>query len=228
MDNLDAETIDSLLKNYPEGWKYEVPKLDRLGRIVRSRRPISLTRNELIKISDWKAGRRNRERLPKQEDEDTVLNKTMKAFAKEKDKERIRYLVSPWHGGFGMDGVGIPVGSAILRFIFPDKYGCVDWRNWYVLSQEKNELGRKNELFDIPPLPTLRNPYSSIGIRIDSYCNYLSIIRELAKNHPQRSKHEGEVLIITELVKEFSKRTPAEIDMALFSYSWGFIVKPRA
>jgi len=223
MDNLSAEVIDELLKDYPKKWMNDVPKLDKLGAIIRSRNPICLSLIELIQISDWKAGERNRGRLPKLKS--IVRHKTMKAFAEENDSERMRCLVSPWSSGSGIDGVGVPLGSAVLRFIFPDKFGCVDWRNWYVLSQCQNEDGKDNVLIEEPLLPALENPYSSVEIGINFYCNYLQIIREIAKRHPQRTELGATLPLTSGLLRGFPERTPAEIDMALFSYSWAFIGK---
>lgn|GEM_PF-4360323 len=223
MHHLDGDLIDSLLLAYPEMWRDRVPQLDKIGRAVRSRVPIRLTRDGLIAISDWKAGERNRKRLPTSNN--SVLLKTQIAFEKKSDREKMSHLISSWSKGCGMKGVGVPLASAILRFVYPDRYCCVDWRNWYVLSRTENKLGDKNRLFNKALLPSLDNPFSSNEITVSMYIEYMRIVRWLAQEHSDRSEQGGNLFFLKELVEDYCCRTPAEIDMALFSYSWMFIKK---
>lgn len=217
ISEFDAEVIDQLLEQYPRMWRDEVPKLDRIGKEIRNRKPIRLMREDLFRIANWKSVGRSERHLPK--DSGVIEQQTQKSLEMGDDIEKVRYLTK-------INGVGLPIASAILRFVFPDKFGCVDWRNWFVLSQSSNEEGEKNSLFNLPLLAPLNNPYSSIEIRNDysKYTEYLKIIRYLAEKYPERTRKGEKLPIISEL-KEYSKRTPAEIDMALFSYSWKFIKK---
>jgi hypothetical protein len=191
--------------------------------MVRTRIPIRLTRDELIAISDWKAGAGNRKRLPT--NNRVVMSKTRSALEKETDEDKMNHLISSWNGGSGMRGVGVPLASAILRFVYPDKYCCVDWRNWYVLSHAENEFGDQNRLFKEPLLSGLDDPYASAEITVSLYSDYLRVVRKLAQDHSARSRQEGGLVLTKELVKDYHLRTAAEIDMALFSYSWVFIKK---
>ena len=114
------------------------------------------------------------------------------------------------------------MASTILRFVYPDEYCCVDWRNWLVLSYQRHpRTGKTNQLFDSPPLNQLLNPFSSNTIRSQDYVRYLSVIRDLARNAP-RAESEKSLDILSVLFRHYGERTPAEIDMAIFSYSWDF------
>lgn len=122
------------------------------------------------------------------------------------------------------------MASALLRFVHPDFYGTVDWRNWYVLSRPNNRRGDNNLLFKVfrkPLLEPLSNPSSSEEITPILYVEYLEVIRGLAERFAKRSDRANRLEIIKEIKGEYPKRTPAEIDMALFSYSWNFLPKKK-
>jgi len=97
--------------------------------------------------------------------------------------------------GFGAETGSRKMVSAVLRFLDPEKYGTVDYRNWAILS---NTGGR---FLDDPLLPPIaENLSKSRHAEIDtqSYLRYLKVIRKLAKDYDY---------------------LPADIDMALFAYS---------
>lgn len=217
--DLNAETIDLLLERYPERWAVDVPRLDRIGKRMRSREPIYATKEELTEIVSWKRPATGR-KFARGNTSSDVESVSRKAFSKQSDSERIRELTL-------LDWVGVPMASAVLRFVWPDSYGTIDWRNWYVLSNTKNRVEKENDLFRDPLLRSISSVqgHSSVGINFNRYVEYLGVIRSLAEEHPKRSERAEQLPIIRELVKEYPERTPAEIDMALFSYSWDFIVK---
>ena len=197
---LNAAIIDEWLSRYPAQWKWRTPELERMGRAIRFRTPLGLYRKDLVAISEWKAGVRNTGRLPK--DEELVCQISQRAFSQSAEEKRILGLVGPQLPvkGYGFSGVGIPVASAILRFAWPDRYGCVDWRNWYVLSKVEGPTGQKNEFFTQPQLSPLANPRASLGISCKHYQTYLKILRALAECYPTRTQKAKGIVVLKELL----------------------------
>jgi len=97
--------------------------------------------------------------------------------------------------GFGAKSGSRKMVSAILRFLDPDKYGTVDYRNWAILSNTGGQF-LDNPL--LPPLAESLDESRKVDIDTENYLRYLKIIRKLAKDYDN---------------------TPADVDMALFSYS---------
>jgi hypothetical protein len=214
----DAPVIDGWLGRYPARYERRVSTLDQLGLEIRNRRPVSLRAAELRAIADWKSGGRSRRHLP--EDNLLVERVTREAFQLQGDASIVGALTSG-----ALPGVRVGVASAVLRFIWPDRYGCVDWRNWYVLSVTRSALGDVNELFADPLLKPLSSPYSSPEITPSLYAEYLKVIRKLAADHPERTDRAARLPFIRPLVMRFPERTPAEIDLALYAYSQDFAKK---
>jgi len=217
--DFNAETIDLLLKCYPEKWRHDIPRLDRIGKRMRNREPMYGTKEELTQIVSWKRAATGR-KFARKNTSSAVESVSRKAFSKRSESEKIWELTR-------LEQVGVPMASAILRFVWSDSYGTVDWRNWYVLSNIMNRVGKENDVFNKPLLSSLSSVkrYSSSGITVNRYREYLRVIRSLAEKYPNRTEGGKKLPIISELVRDYSKRTPAETDMALFSYSWLFIVK---
>lgn len=104
--------------------------------------------------------------------------------------------------GFGTTEQGSrKMVSAVLRFLDPQKYGTVDWRNWCLLSNTGSDL------FTSPLLEGQGSDVErtkDLSIDTGHYLQYLGQIRRLARE---------------------CRMTPAEVDMALFAYSiqvWPF------
>lgn len=97
--------------------------------------------------------------------------------------------------GFGAKSGSRKMVSAILRFLDPDKYGTIDYRNWAILS---NTGGKFLDDPLLPPLAESLNESRNVDIGTQNYLHYLKIIRKLAKDYGY---------------------SPAEVDMALFAYS---------
>ncbi|RLI81078.1 hypothetical protein DRP07_08070 [Archaeoglobales archaeon] len=97
--------------------------------------------------------------------------------------------------GFGRGTKSRKMVSAVLRFLCPDFYGTVDYRNWAILS---NTGGRYFKEKLLEPLADDLDRSSKKDINTGQYIEYLKIIRKLA---------------------ERCNMTPAEVDMALFSFS---------
>jgi len=216
---MDEGLIDLYLETYPKEWGSAVPQLDKIGRRIRNRKPMYGTKQEILDIVSWKRGATGA-KFDNENSEDDVKKTTEKALAKEKVTEKVEMLSE-------LNQVSTAMASAILRFVNPHEFGTVDWRNWYVLSQPTNTQGQNNILFKKQLLNSLNNPYLSTEITSDLYMVYLTVIRELATKFPERTEKGKQLGIIEEIINEYPHRTPAEIDMAIFSYSWTFIIKPE-
>jgi len=212
---MDAAIIDLYLEKYPEKWGSAVPHLDAIGRGIRNRKPMYGTREEIYEIVSWKRGPTGA-KFYDENSEDDVRKTTEKALAKEKVAEKVEILAE-------LNQVSTAMASAILRFVNPSEFGTVDWRNWYVLSQPTNTHNENNVLFNKGLLKALDNLYSSVEITSNLYMVYLTVIRELATKFPKRTEKGKQLRIIKEIINEYPHRTPAEIDMAIFSYSWEFL-----
>lgn len=92
--------------------------LERVGGLIRKQGYLTL--DQLVEISDWKAGRRNRRHIKKNKPEN-VVRITRHALSFEDDESRVRALHSP-----NLHGVRVPVVSAILTFYDPERYGVID------------------------------------------------------------------------------------------------------
>jgi hypothetical protein len=114
-----------------------------------------LTRSEFLKICDWKSSRPRR--LYESNSAQSIRKISEKAFAADDELQRMETLTS-------LNGVGIPVGSAILTLTDPASYGILDIRVWQLLylygSVSSNPYGR--------------------GFSLQNWIDYLNCIRMLA------------------------------------------------
>ncbi len=117
----------------------------RFARLRLQRRPLYLTCDEFDQILKWKLGRqygRQRERR-KANTEEVIRTVTSAAFAIEHPDEeyelelRMSILCS-------LRGVGVPVASAVLALVFPEKYAVIDFRGW------RQVFGEEKRIFSIP------------------------------------------------------------------------------
>lgn len=206
------ETIDQWLSSYPQEWGKKIPDLDEIGRRIRNRTEPYATLGEVREIIDWKWRGAGSE-FEKLNSMTQVVETTRKALAKTSAEDVVEELRH-------MGQVRTPMASAILRFVCPDKFGTVDWRNLYVLSHSSNEYGRPNALFETPVMKVSDDRKEIPPAR---YVSYLWVIRKIAQTHPSRTEKAERLFILKELRDEFHSRTVAEVDMAIFSYSWHFI-----
>ena len=205
------KTIDQWLSSYPQKWRRKIPDFDRIGRRIRNRNEPYATLEEIKEIVDWKWRGAGSE-FEEMNSSVQVQEITRKAFAKTSDENMVEELSH-------MGQVRTPMASAILRFVYPDKFGIVDRRNLYVLSHSSNEHGQPNALFETRAMKVCDQGEE---IPASRYVSYLSIIRKIAQDYPSRTKQAERFSILEELRNEFRNRTVAEIDMAIFSYSWQF------
>lgn len=77
------------------------------------------TREEFLAIVDWKSARARP--LAERNTEEAIVEATRRAFAADDEVTRLVSLLA-------LDGVGVPVASALLHFAFPDRYPILDFR----------------------------------------------------------------------------------------------------
>jgi thermostable 8-oxoguanine DNA glycosylase len=130
--------------------------------IYSTRVPFYLTIDELDEILHWKLRKQFYRQLKIRERNTDILIRTItqSAFAIEnadenyETKQKLKMLVK-------LNGVQIPVASAILTLCYPDKYSVIDFRGWRQIYGEVKK-------------------YSNYTTR--EYINYLSIIKQMATN----------------------------------------------
>ncbi len=109
----------------------------RFARLRRERQPLYLTQSEFDDISKWKLrGQYGRQReIRAVNTEGTIETVTGAALS----------IVHPDQGYEAelkvgilccLRGVGVPVASAVLALVFPEKYGVVDFRGWRQVFDE--------------------------------------------------------------------------------------------
>jgi hypothetical protein len=84
------------------------------------------TRDNLIEIFDWKTKGRGRSRISKNTD-DEISDALILAASARTDRAALAVLL-------GLRGVAIPVGSAILTAVAPERYSIIDFRALWSLS----------------------------------------------------------------------------------------------
>jgi len=106
------------------------PYFERMSKVLQKRG--YLLKKEFVSIGKWKA-ERQKGRHENNNDED-VESATKEALeASDRDKIKILRL---------LEGVGIPVASAILTVVYPKEYCVIDYRTWRALLWLR-ELAKK-------------------------------------------------------------------------------------
>ena len=115
-----------------------------------------LKKSELILICKWKSPRTIR--LIESNSASIIRNKTKEALKTKSEKVRLDLLVT-------LQGVSIPMASAILMLTNPQRYGVIDIRVWQLLYAMKNVSENKR----------------GVGFNFQNWYKYLMIIRYFAK-----------------------------------------------
>ncbi len=111
----------------------------KLQRLRRERQPMYLTLEEFDEILQWKLrGQYKRQEKTRQINSEDVIQTVTRAALSishpDEDYEtelRLRILCS-------LRGVGVPVASAVLALVFPEKYAVIDFRGWrQIFGEEK-------------------------------------------------------------------------------------------
>ena len=115
-----------------------------------------LTRRELEKICRWKSARAIH--LVRANGSAHVRAMTELALQTRSEKRRIEALTA-------LKGVSLPMASAILTLLYPNRYGVIDIRVWQLLYRVRAVTGRPG----------------GIGFTFEHWDQFLAIIRQFAK-----------------------------------------------
>jgi len=80
-------------------------------------------RDEFVAMGMWKSPRPKQHYLSNEPE--TVISVSGKALSAPTDREKLTKLIE-------LSGVSLPVATAILTLIYPEKYGVIDIRAWQV------------------------------------------------------------------------------------------------
>lgn len=166
-----------------EKTKETSPLFENISKSLQKRK--CLKREEFINICEWKT-RRPRNQYRKN-DKKKIKEITKKIFAKHSDAEsQMTELLK-------LEGVSVPVASALLTVIYPKKYCIVDFRVW-------------NTLLWIEDKKSLFKNYSNYSDFINNFRNY--------------NKVSSYISYMKKIDKLATKQnmTPREIEMALWKY----------
>ena len=94
-----------------------------------------LRKTELIKICRWKSLRAIN--LIKNNPASIIRRRSQLALQTKSEKRKLEFLIS-------LKGVSIPMASAILMLINPQRYGVVDIRVWQLLYKMKSVIKNPN------------------------------------------------------------------------------------
>jgi hypothetical protein len=143
---LTKSEILELISSYNHESRYAKNKgiLDTAGKNIRDKG--YLNRDEFLMITHWKSPRSIRK--VELNSNEVIKEITKLVFKTNNEEVKIRILNS-------LDGIGIPIASAILTIPYPEKYGIIDVRAWQTL-------------FD----------YSKKSFNIKDWLSYLDKIRE--------------------------------------------------
>ena len=115
-----------------------------------------LTRAELKKVCRWKSPRAIR--LIRHNSVARVRAATRRALATRSERLRLEALRT-------LDGVSVPMASAILTLLYPRRYGVLDIRVWQLLYA----------------MGAVTKKHSGVGFDFNNWYQFLMIIRYFAK-----------------------------------------------
>ena len=162
LKKLPYKDLNSLIKNHITN-EESIETIQLVKELSSAKKRGYLTRQELKNICKWKSPRTIR--LIEKNSYGIVKSKTQKAFKTKSERTKIEYLTS-------LQGVSIPMASAILMLVNPQRYGVIDIRVWQVLYQMKS----------------VTHTASGIGFRFNNWYQYLMIIRYYAKKYNVKAR----------------------------------------
>lgn len=136
------------------------PYFTTISKFLQRRRHIR--KPEFLSMTLWKT-RRQWKRYKANIDEEIQMT-TKWAMVVPADRLKLAILTT-------LNGIGVPVASAVLTMIYPDKYCVIDFRTWRVLKHLSSALGSEYP----------KRPKSYEYSTINSYLSFLDKIRKIAK-----------------------------------------------
>lgn len=147
-----------------------------------------LLKSEFVSVAEWKT-ERQKNRYRKNSDGD-IEEATHEAMIVPDDR-KVQVLDS-------LKGVGVPVASAILTAIFPEKFCIIDYRSWRALLWLETLVKNEGQFaFDFYKL------YSDFLDRYESYYSAATYHRYLN---------------ILKAIGQKQKTTPRQVEMALWKF----------
>ncbi|ODS39921.1 hypothetical protein BEH94_03615 [Candidatus Altiarchaeales archaeon WOR_SM1_SCG] len=133
----EYKNIEELIKENLSTEEYEdTQELINELKNVRSRG--YFTKKEFLKMAMWKSPRPKKWYLSNSEDK--IIEISKKVFSTNYEKRKIELLTQP---PTKLNGVKVPVASAILMLTDPQNYGVIDIRVWQVLYLYGSEAVRQ-------------------------------------------------------------------------------------
>lgn len=134
-----------------------------------------LLKKEFVSIGKWKT---ERQRKRYQNNTDQKVKITTKKVLRAPYKDKIKILA---RGRDKLDGVGIPVASAILTVVYAEEYCIIDYRTWRVFLW-LSLLRRKESLTfasykDYSDFLDSYDRYNKIG----AYFNFLEKLKDIGE-----------------------------------------------
>jgi hypothetical protein len=155
LKKLPFRNVTVLLKQHLST-KEDVETADLIRELLHARLRGYLTREELEKVCRWKSARAIR--LIKHNSAARVRAATRLALATRSERRRLEALRT-------LDGVSVPMASAILTLLNPRRYGVIDIRVWQLLYA-LGEVTRKS---------------SGVGFNFNNWYQFLMKLRYFAK-----------------------------------------------
>ena len=162
------------------------PNFETMSKVLQKRG--YLMKKEFVSIGRWKA-ERQKGRHVKNSDK-RVESLTKKAF-EAPDRDKVKILDD-------LEGVGIPVASAILTVVYPKEYCIIDYRTWRALLWLRTLTKKKNFAFA---------SYKEYSDFLDSYDAYA---RTSTRYYNFRDTLKA--------IGEKRHMTPRQVEMALWKF----------
>lgn len=157
LKKLPYKTIDSLLKaNFDTRETKDTLEARRHLRQARQRGWLS--KSELCIVCKWKSPRAIHH--IRSNSHSAIKTITKKAFETKNEIERLNLLIR-------LNGVSVPMASALLALLYPEKYGVIDIRVWQVLYKLR-VVGTKQR---------------GTGLNADNWDYFLMLIRYYAAKY---------------------------------------------
>lgn len=165
---------------YDKEQREKSPYFETMSEVLRRRG--YLLKDEFKSICLWKTTRQKK--AYEEDSEEEIKTYTQKAINASTDKDKVESLIN-------LNGVGIPVASAILTVIDPAKYCVIDFRAWRALKWLQ-------------------------GINFSSYENYSKFLDDY-RNYGTLRIYRSFIEEIRGIAKK-NNQTPRQVEMALWKF----------
>jgi len=165
---------------YDKEQREKSPYFETMSKVLRGRG--YFLKLEFVSICLWKTTRQKK--AYEENSEEEIKTYTQKAINASTDRDKIESLIN-------LNGVGIPVASAILTVIDPARYCVIDFRAWRTLKWLQ-------------------------GINFSFYENYSKFLDDY-RNYGTLRIYHSFIEEIREIAKK-NNQTPRQVEMALWKF----------